>query len=62
MLEGWRMRDAGYDVLRWVKCAAGAPGTVQVKRMRALLHSAPDSRSPLVAVCAPACPSCYIHI
>ena len=31
MLEGWRMCDAGYDVLRGVKCAAGAPGTMQVK-------------------------------
>ena len=39
------MRDVGYDVLRGVERAAGVPGTVQVKRMRALLHSALNSCS-----------------
>ena len=54
MLEGWRMRSAGYDVFRGVKGAAGAPGTVEVERVCTALNSAPYGSSPFVAIRAPA--------
>ena len=55
VLEGWRMRGAGYDVLGMIEGAACASGTVQVEGVCTALHPASYGGSPLVAVCAPTC-------